>query len=122
MSRLIPVVALLTFVQPSTVDQLSSNDPEIAEAAEKELHRELGQLNDDLLKIIAGMPKNDRGLTEPKRACDRALAVLRSKRNDRNINRFLMENISYSNDIGRSGDGFMSGYPCAIAMAQLGLR
>ena len=103
-----------------TIDKLRSNDPEVAEAAEKELHRELSQLNDDLLKIIAGMPKNDTGLVEPKRACDRALAVLRSKRNDRDINRFLMENISYSNNSGRSGDGFMAGYPCAIALAQLG--
>ena len=102
------------------VDRLGSNDLEVAEAAEKELHRELSQLSKDLLKFIAEMPKQEKQLGEPKRTCDRALAVLRTKRDDSGINRFLMMNISYFDNSARSGDGFLAGHPCAIALAQLG--
>ncbi|HUY93563.1 MAG TPA: hypothetical protein VMV10_32850 [Pirellulales bacterium] len=91
-----------------------------ANAAEKELHRQLTKLSDDLLKIVAAMPKHERGLGEPRYASDRALAVLWTKRNDHGINRFLMMNISQFDNSARSGEGLMAGYPCARVLAQLG--
>lgn len=110
--------------QGATIDELvadfSSLDLASAEASKQELNRRLNQLSKDLLKLIAEMPKHEKSLGEPKHPCEHALAVLRVKRGDPGIDRFLMKNICWFDNSDRSDEGLMAGWPCAAILAARG--
>lgn len=130
MSRLIAVVALLTFVQPGQppeskqtteelLTDLCSDNMAASEAAERELHNRLNALSSGLKKTVWTTHKVEKDKVMMRKPLDRALGVLK-RLNYSQLARPLMINVSYFDHSAATNASFTSGYPCATMLSGLG--